>query len=317
MAPNYNQQVKQYLKKNETNLYGEYKSSLNNSVALVNQVVRHYQWIFEIQDFTYLDLQDRANKNYLNLFMYGLEQSEELANDFINYFVFSFRNAYNVETKKWSLDLIFNTFIHQASYHEFDLIAMYALIGATYDRFPKFFPHLKINPKLSMGLEQVIDFFELIVNQDFYNELKAEILNKRKNSYYFKKPDIEVHFPEDRIMDPKVRYPWWKVSKWFKAKKPVGMSPARQLELLKQAQSNAETEFEKWDELALDPNIADASINDVNVNKNIDINHQQQPSGTEREIEVPNILKQDEENTTPKFQPRPDVKMIKIGNRHN
>ncbi len=320
MADNYNAQVKQYLKRNEKNLYREYRGSLSDPVALVNQLVRHYQWIYEIQDFRYLDLQDRANKNYLNLFLYGLERSDELASDFINYFVFSFRNAFDIDTRTWNIDLIFNTFIHQCSYHEFDLIAMYSLIGATFDRFTKFIIKMKIEPKLNMTLKDVVAFFELIINQKFYEELKTEIYNKRKNSYYFKAPDIQVYFPKDRVIEP------WE-HKRARNKTTVRKTfNKKELEMLKNAQANAELEFEKWENAAtdLDPDMIDAGARKDNTKNAIpyahnpgDIlkgrtNYQGSPNDGSRDIEIPDIMKAKEVDETPEVIEEAPVEKKKV-----
>ena len=327
-SANYNTQVKQYLKRNEKNLYHQYRTSLSNPVALVNQVVRHYQWIYEIQDYTYLDLQDRANKNYLNLFLYGLEASDELASDFINYFVFSFKNAFDVDTRTWNIDLIFNTFIHQCSYHEFDLIAMYALIGATFDRFTKFIIRMKINPKLSMTLKDIVNFFELIINQEFYNDLKKEVNNKRKNSFYFKTPDIDVVFPSDRVIEP-----WERKHKSFKTVRKTYNK--KDLEMLKRAQANSEAQFEKWEEVAtdLDPDMIEAGARKDSTKNAIpyahnpgDIlkgrtNYQGSANDGSRDVEIPDIMKAkaDVEETSQPVEETPvetkkttPIKMIKL-----
>lgn len=219
-------QIVKYLKRNDRNLYNQYKDCITNPIVLVNRLVRYYQWFFEIRDFTRLDLQDRQNKNYLNLFLYAMENDAELVNNFINYFTFSLRNAFDYNKRTWNIDLIFNILIHQSSNNEFDLVAMYILMAATFDRFIKFFQNFECKEKLMMSPDEVFELFLLIVNQEFYNDLKHEIINKRKNSFYHKKPDIEIKLP-------------LKENDLIKLKK---------VEALKKAQTISENEFKKWDQ---------------------------------------------------------------------
>ena len=133
-----------------------------------------------------MNLQDRYNKNYLNLFIYALESSEELMDEFFNYFTNCFRIAYNNEIKEWNLDLIFNLLIHRSRDSEFDLISMYILIGSTYNRIRDYIKNTKVNEKIGFDGEVMLQLFDNIVDQEFYDEVKVEILNKRSNSFYHK-----------------------------------------------------------------------------------------------------------------------------------
>ncbi len=232
------QEVAQYLKKNDIVLYEKYKPFLDKPAALLEEIIRHYQWIFEIQDFSKLNLQDICNRNHLNLFIYVFEQKPELANDFINHFVQSFRNSFDYVERKWSADLIFNTIIHQCSNREFDLLAMYALVGATYDRFSHYLIRLHVDPSLNLRFKEVVQFFELIINQSFFDELKAEVDVKRQNSFYFKPSDTPITLPTQRVV----------ASEEDDADRAYLDNDTReQLEMLKRAQANSEAEFSKWD----------------------------------------------------------------------
>lgn len=278
-------EITKYLKRNDKNLYNEYKDCITTPIMLVNRLVRHYQWIFEIKDFSHLDLQDRLNKNYLNLFLYGMENDEELASNFVNYLVFSLRNAFDFEKRIWNLDLIFNIFIHHASEHEFNLFAMYVLLASTYDRSIKFVLNLQINNKLQMELKEVLDLFELIIDQNFYDELKHEITLKRKHSFYHKEPAIDIKLPPTTEQ----------------------LAKMKELAILKKAQAIAEKEFKQWDiaketkknklnEIANDSfNVS--NDNNANDNEQTFLNHDNEVT---------------QEENKPKFAPNPNIKIIKL-----
>ena len=237
------QEVAQYLKKNDIVLYDKYKTFLDKPELLLEEVIRYYQWIFEIQDFSKLNLQDLCNRNHLNLFIYAFESKPELADGFINHFVQSFRNSFDYETRKWSADLIFNTFIHQCSEREFDLLAMYALVGATYDRFSRYLIRVHVDPSLNLAFKEVVQFFELIINQSFFDELKAEVDAKRQNSFYFKPSDTPINLPK-QIAQGATSNPTTTNSHGSNG---IDEDTRRQLEALKKAQANSEAEFMKWD----------------------------------------------------------------------
>ncbi len=303
-------QVIKYLKKNDRNLYNQFKDCIANPVVLVNRLVRHYQWIFEIRDLSSLDLQDRFNKNYLNLFLYAMESDNELANNFINYFAFSCRNCFDFNSRTWNIDLIFNTLIHQCSTNEFDLVAMYVLMASTFDRFIKFFYVFEPNDKLTLNADEVFELFLLIVNQTFYDDLKHEILIKRRNSFYHKQRDFEIRLPlkgDDLIKKQKV-------------------------ESLKLAKERSEQEFIKWDYSSQNSNNYDEieQFNDKILDNNHYINQlYQQHLGSQQQIEkqqsiidnlnnhssenkIINEVDQPKVNNYPRFKPNPNIKIIKL-----
>lgn len=302
--------IVKYLKRNDKNLYNEYKDTLSSPVLLVNKLVRHYQWYFEIRDFSKLDLQDRRNKNYLNLFMYALETDHELANNFINFFTFSLKNAFDIDERTWNIDLIFNSLIHQSTKHEFYLVGMYVLIAATFDRFIKFFDFFEPKEKLGLNPDEVFELFLLIVNQSFYEELKTEIARKRLKSFYHKS-DVQIDF---RTHEEKEKM-------------------HERLEKFKLAQKIAEVEFDNWDVQGKYYNNGanlQATNNQLNKNNNRfgDLNNQFMNAATQgfysnnnsmhNENSFNNSEQLDEnqslesQETKTKFKPNPNIKIIKL-----
>ena len=295
--------VIKYLKKNDRNLYNQFKDCIANPVVLVNKLVRHYQWIFEIRDISILDLQDRYNKNYLNLFLYAMECDNELANNFINYFAFCFRNCFDFNSRSWNIDLIFNTFIHKSTSNEFDLVAMYVLIASTFDRFIKFFNVFEPKEKLMLSADEVFELFMLIVDQQFYDDLKNEIVIKRRNSFYHKQPDFEIRLPlrgNDLIKKQKVN-------------------------LFSRTKDRVEQEFEKWDnssqfdfsnqneslyqqEIGIQTPIQNQVSEQAYLNK---ISNNEKIIDNVYHSEESNYI-HEENNVESKFKPNPNIKIIKL-----
>lgn len=172
-------EISKYLRKNDPALYAELKAFLNTPTPLLNKLIRNYEWMFIHNDLKTLDLSLRYHKNYLNLFLYCLDSSSELSNDFFNYFIHSLEIAYDAKTKKWDMDLITNILINKKRLYKYDLIAMYLLIAATIDRCHVFIEELEISPKIKLDINQICTLFTKIIDQKYYDKLKQIILDKR------------------------------------------------------------------------------------------------------------------------------------------
>lgn len=172
-------EIKKYLKKEDPALYSTFGKLLYEPVLLANQLIRHYQWIYLRGDIDNLLLDDRFNKNYLNLFIYALESSKEFADKFISYFVYSLQLAFNNKTKKWDMQIISDILINRKRAYKFDLIAMYALMASTYDRIIDIVEEVEPNVILKTSKKDILDLFNKIIDQNFYENLKREIKHNR------------------------------------------------------------------------------------------------------------------------------------------
>lgn len=180
-----------YLKKNDPALWRTIGKNINNPTVLVNELIRHYQWIFQMGDIDGLDLGDRINKNYKALFVFALENNIEFRDEFFNYILFVFKIAFDYNTKTWDKEVIQNILINNKRLFWFDYASMYTLIASSYDQIrPIIMNEFIVGPENDINKKYLVKLFDAIVNQKFFDKIKEQIKSERmkpsKNIYITK-----------------------------------------------------------------------------------------------------------------------------------
>ncbi len=177
-----------FIKKNDPTVWKTIGKNINNPTVLTNEIIRHYQWIFQMGDIDNLDLGDRLNKYYKGLFVHSLKNDPLFRDEFFNYILFVFKVAFNENSKTWDRDIITNIFVNNRRLFWFDFAAMYTLIASSYSEIrPIIENEYNCDPEIGIEKKQLIKLFDGISNQKFFNELKQlikkERLNTSKNIY--------------------------------------------------------------------------------------------------------------------------------------
>ncbi len=177
-----------FIKKNDPVVWKTIGKNINNPTVLTNELIRHYQWIFQMGDIDNLDLGDRLNKYYKELFVHSLKNNPEFRDEFLNYILFVLRTAYNENSKNWDRDIIMNIFVNNKRLFWFDFAAMYALIASSYSEIrPIIENEFVVDPEIGVEKQGLLRLFDGISNQKFFDELKRlikkERLNTSKNIY--------------------------------------------------------------------------------------------------------------------------------------
>ncbi len=177
-----------FIKKNDPVVWKTVGKNINNPTVLVNELIRHYQWIFQMGDIDNLDLGDRLNKYYKELFVHSLKSDSTFRDEFLNYMLFTLKIGFNDSTKSWDKDIIVNIFVNNKRLFWFDFSAMYVLIASSYSEIrPIIENEFNVDPEIGLDKQNLLKLFDGISNQKFFNELKQlikkERLNTSKNIY--------------------------------------------------------------------------------------------------------------------------------------
>lgn len=159
--------------------YKTMAKKMKNPLELVNELIRHYQWILKHGDLDKLNLQDNNNRIYQDLFIYAMTSSKDFSDEFYNYFINCVKIAYNKKTRRWNFRLVNEIIVNSKRLYHFDVAAMYILIATTLGELQEYINNININKIIHITHTHVIELFEGIVSQRFYNELKKKIINKR------------------------------------------------------------------------------------------------------------------------------------------
>ncbi len=177
-----------FIKKNDPTVWKTVGKNINNPTVLTNELIRHYQWIFQMGDIDNLDLGDRLNKYYKELFVHSLKNDPSFRDEFFNYVLFVLRPAFVESSKNWDRDILLNIFVNNKRLFWFDFAAMYALIASIYSEIrPIIQNEFIVDTEIGIDKQYFLKLFDGIANQKFYNELKQlikkERLNTSKNIY--------------------------------------------------------------------------------------------------------------------------------------
>ena len=156
------------------------KNDMKDPLLLVNNVIRHYQWILLHGDLSNFNLQHPDIKIYQDLFIFGLTSSKEFADEIYNYFIYTVSLAYNNKNKRWNSSLLKELIVNSKRLYHFDVAAMYILIVTTIEEMQNYINNININEKINIPHGKVIELIEKISTQKFYDEIKKMILGKRE-----------------------------------------------------------------------------------------------------------------------------------------
>lgn len=178
-----NKPLYDYFKENDPAFWETIGKDFESPVIFLNEIIRHYQWIYYQGDLDELDLGSHINKYYKEAFIEVLARNPSIRDQFFNFLLNSFKIAYDYEKNAWYRKIVINILINNKNKYMYDYLAMYALIASSYNVLRWMLVHdYNCDEKIGIPKEEFIKLFDGISNQEFYNELKNIVKNQRNNS---------------------------------------------------------------------------------------------------------------------------------------